>query len=96
MKNGILFAVSFLLLTQGVFPAGMGTILVRPPEAASTPLFEVKPIHPLPDWDGQEDLTPQTRAVEESSPRRLKITFPVACLATLLFFLMWKFLQGQE
>jgi len=96
MKSGIFLAVSFLLLTQGVFPAGMGTILVGPPEAASTPFFDVKPIHPLPEWDGQEDLMPRTRTVEDSPPRRLKITFPVACLATLLFFLMWKFLQGQE
>lgn len=96
MKSGVFLAVSFLLLTQSLFPAGMGTIQVNVPEAASTPFFDVRPIHPLPEWDGQEDLRPQTRALEESSPRRLKITFPVACLATLLFFLMWKFLQGQE
>ena len=66
-------------------------------EAAATPAFNVKPIHPLPEWDGSEDLRPRRMAREEGSPNsRLKISFPVGLLATLLFFLMWKFLQSQE
>jgi hypothetical protein len=97
MKKGILLTITLLLLAQGVFPGGRGTPVLGPREAASAPVFNLKPMHPLPDWDGEETLRPPRHVPEEGAHgRRLKISFPVALLATLLLFLMWKFLQSQE
>lgn len=96
MKRGIFLTISFLLLAQGMDPGGMGTLLVGPQEAACVPVFKAEPIHPLPEWDGQENIRPSRLPEEESSHSRLRISFPVALLASLLFFLMWKFFQGQE
>jgi hypothetical protein len=77
-------------------PAGTGMLLPGPPEAACVPAFKAEPIHPLPEWDGQENIRSRTLAEEESSHRRLRISFPVGLLASLLLVLMWKLLQGQE
>ncbi len=97
MKKGIFLTIVFLFLAQGVFTGGRDTGTIGFLEAAATPVLNVKPIHPLPEWDGPEDLRPRRTAPEEgSSGSRLKISFPVGLLATLLFFLMWKFLQSQE
>lgn len=96
MNREIFLFLFLFLFCQDPFQTGMGAILSGPQEAASAPSLDIKSIHPLPEWDGQEDLRPRTRAPEGSSHRRLKISFPVALLATLLFYLMWKFLQGQE
>jgi len=97
MKKGILLTITLLLLAQGVFPGAGKTPVLGPREAASDPVFNLKPMHPLPDWDGEEDLRPRRLVPEEGAHgSRLKIGFPVALLATLLFFLMWKFLQSQE
>lgn len=96
MKRVIFVAISFLLLVQVMDPAGMGKLLPGPREAEGIPVFKAEPIHPLPEWDGQENIRPRGLASEESSHSRLKITFPVGLLASLLLFLMWKLLQGQE
>jgi len=97
MKKGILLTITLLLLAQGLFPVGKATPVPGPREAASTPVFKLKPIHPLPEWEGEADLRPRGLVREEGRHgSRLKISFPVALLATLLFFLMWKFLQSQE
>ncbi len=97
MKKGIFLTIVFLFLAQGVFTGGRDTGTIGSREAAATPVLNVKPIHPLPEWDGAADLQPRRTAREEGSPpSRLKISFPVGLLATLLFFLMWKFLQSQE
>jgi hypothetical protein len=56
--------------------------------------MKAKPIHPLPEWDGREDIRSHAPTPKEDSHARLKISFPVALLATLLFFLMWKIFQG--
>jgi hypothetical protein len=97
MKKGIFPTIVFLILAQGVFTGGWDTAPTGSREAAATPAFNVKPIHPLPDWDGPGELQPR-RTAPEAGPasNRLKISFPVGLLATLLFFLMWKFLQSQE
>lgn len=97
MKRGILLTISLLLLAQCVGSGGIGTLLLGSEEAACVPVFKVESIHPLPEWDGQESIRSGTIAVEEDShSSRLKISFPVALLTTLIFFLMWKLLQGQE
>ena len=97
MKKGIFLTIVFLFLAQGVFTGDWDTVPIGSREASATPAFYVKPIHPLPDWDSPADLQPVRMAREERSPvSRLKISFPVGLLATLLFFLMWKFLQSQE
>jgi hypothetical protein len=97
MKQGIFLTIVFLFLAQGVFTWDWGTVPVGSREAAATPAFNVKPIHPLPEWDGPADLKPRRTVREEATPgSRLKISFPVGLLATLLFFLMWKLLQSQE
>ncbi len=97
MKKGIFLTLAFLFLAQSVFTGGWDTGPIGSREAAATPAFNVKPIHPLPDFDGPADFQPRRTAQAEGSPgSRLKISFPVGLLATLLFFLMWKFLQGQE
>jgi hypothetical protein len=97
MKQGILLTILFLFLTQGLFSAGPEAVSFGKQEAAAIPVLKVKPIHPLPDWDSPEDLVSHRRASDEgSSGGRLKISFPVGLLATLLCFLMWKFLQSQE
>ena len=97
MKKEILLTIVFLFLAQGVFTGGWDTGPIGSREAAATPAFNVKPIHPLPEFDGPADLQPRRTARQEGSPpSRLKISFPVGLLATLLFFLMWKFLQSQE
>ncbi len=97
MKRGIFVSIALLVLAQGLSSVAGDVSWTGSREAAATPAMYVKPIHPLPDWQGPEDL-PSGRAVaEEDSPAsRLKISFPVGLLATLLFFLMWKFLQSQE
>jgi hypothetical protein len=97
MKKGIFLTIVFLFLGQGLFMGDWGTVPIGYREASATPAFNVKPIHPLPEWDGPADLQPRGMAREEGAPvSRLKISFPVGLLATLLFFLMWKFLQSQE
>jgi hypothetical protein len=97
MKKGVFLTIVLLFLFQGFFTGGAGSISIGKKEAASTPVLNVKPIHPLPDWDHPEDLRSRRNAAEgASSDRRFKISFPVGLLATLLFFLMWKFLQSQE
>jgi hypothetical protein len=97
MRKGIYLTIVFLFLAQVLFAGVWDTVSIGPREAAATPVLTVKSIHPLPEWDGPEDLRPSRTAPEESSPAgRLKISFPVGLLATLLFFLMWKFLQSQE
>ena len=97
MKKGIFLTLVFLFLAQGVFTGGWDTGPDRVPGGGWTPAFNVKPIHPLPDFDGPADLQPRRTAREEGPPpSRLKISFPVGLLATLLFFLMWKLLQSQE
>ena len=97
MKKGIFLTLAFLFLAQGVFTGGWDTGPVGSREAAATPAFNVRPIHPLPDFDAPEDLQPRRATREEkSSVGRLKISFPAGLLATLLFFLMWKFLQSNE
>jgi hypothetical protein len=64
-------------------------------KAAATPALNVKPIHPLPEWDGQADLQPRRKAREAGfSDSRLKISIPAGLLTTLVFFLMWEF-QGS-
>jgi hypothetical protein len=97
MKKGIFLTIVFLFLAQGVFTGGWDTGPIGSREAVATIALSVKPIHPLPEWDGPADLQPR-RTVREagSSVSRLKISFPVGLLATLLFFLMWKLLQSQE
>jgi len=95
MKKGIVLAILFVLLGQALMQVG-GALRLEPKEAVSSPFPKIKPIHPLPEWNGQENIRPHTGIDEEGSHRRLKITFPVALLVTVLFFLMWKFLQGQE
>jgi len=96
MKKGIVFAIFFGLLGQALIQGGGGTLWLEPQEAASSPFLDLRPMHPLPEWDGQENIRPHTGDPQGGSHGRLKITFPVALLATLLFFLMWKLLQGQE
>ena len=97
MKKGIFLSIVFLFLVQGVFTGDWDTGPIGSREAAATPAFNVKPIHPLPEWDGPADLQPRRTAREEGSAKsRLKISFPAGLLATLVFFLMWKLLQGQE
>lgn len=97
MKKGIFLTIVSLFLAQGVFTGGWDTGPIGSREAAATSALTIKPIHPLPEWDGAADLQPR-RTIREtgSSASRLKISFPVGLLATLLFFLMWKFLQSQE
>lgn len=97
MRKGIFLTIVFLFLAQGLFTGVRGPVPIGSQEAAATPVMKVKPIHPLPDWDSPEDLRHGRKAQEEGSHgSRLKISFPVGVLATLLFFLMWKFLQSQE
>lgn len=96
MKKVIFLAIFSVLLGQALIQGGGGGLRLEPQEAASSPFLDLRPMHPLPEWDGQENIRPSTGAPEGGSHGRLKITFPVALLATLLFFLMWKFLQGQE
>jgi len=97
MKKGIFLSIVFLFLVQGVFTGGRDAGPIGSREAAATPAFNVKPIHPLPEWDSPGDLQPRRTAREEGSANsRLKISFPAGLLATLVFFLMWKLLQGQE
>lgn len=96
MKKEVFLILSLLLVSEDPFRGGMEVRLSGPQEAAAAVSLDVKSIHPLPEWDGQEDLRPSTRGPEEESQGRLKISFPVALLTTLLFFLMWKLLQGQE
>jgi hypothetical protein len=97
MKKGIILTILFLLLAQGLFARVGGHVSVGPQEAAAALVPQVKPIHPLPDWENPEDLRPRkTIQEQDSTGGRLKISFPVGLLATLLFFLMWKFLQSQE
>jgi hypothetical protein len=96
MNRGILLTISFLLLAPAMDLAGMGKLLLGPQEAACVPVFKAEPIHPLPEWDGQENIRPRRVANEEGSPTRLKISLPVGVLASLLLFLMWKLMQGQE
>jgi hypothetical protein len=97
MKRGIFLSIALLVLVQGMSSDVSDLSWTGSREAVATPVMNVKPIHPLPDWQGPEDL-PSGRAVaeEDSAGSRLKISFPVGLLATLLFFLMWKFLQSQE
>jgi len=95
MKKGVVLAIFFVLLGQALMSVG-GPFRLETKEAVSSPFPKIKPIHPLPEWNGEENIRPRTGIDEEGSHRRPKITFPVALLATLLFFLMWKFLQGQE
>ena len=97
MKKGVFFTIVFLFFAQGLFTGDWVTAPIGSSEAAATPGFNVKPIHPLPDWDGPADLHPRATVQEEGgASNRLKISFPVGLLATLLFFLMWKLLQSQE
>jgi hypothetical protein len=96
MKKGMILTIFLVLFGQAWIQGEGGSFRFEPQEAASAPVPDLRPIHPLPEWNGQENIRPRTGAPEEGSNRRLKITFPVALLATLLFFLMWKFLQGQE
>jgi hypothetical protein len=97
MKRRIFLTFTMLCLVQTVFAGGWGVLAPGPRESAATPVFSVRPIHPLPDWEGPEDLQPRGHSRQEDSPgSRLKISFPVGMLAMLLFFLMWKFLQSQE
>ena len=97
MKKGIFLTLAFLFLAQGVFTGGWDTGPIGSREAAATPAFNVRSIHPLPDFDGMEDLqSRRTTRETESSGSRLKISFPAGLLATLLFFLMWKLLQSHE
>jgi len=97
MKKGIFLTLVLLFLAQGVFTGDWDTVPVGSREAAATPAFNVKPIHPLPEWDGPADFQPHRTVREEgASSSRLKISFPVGLLATLLFLLMWKLLQSQE
>ena len=97
MKKEILLTIVFLFLAQGVFSSGWDAGTIGSREAAASPALKVKSIHPLPEWDNPADLQPRGTAREAgSSAGRLKISFPVGLLATLLFFLMWKFLQSQE
>jgi hypothetical protein len=97
MKRRIFLAIVALWLAQTLFAEGWGMVPTGPRESAATPIFSVRPIHPLPDWDGPEDLQPRGNTPrEDSSGSRLRISFPVGMLAMLLFFLMWKFLQSQE
>ena len=95
MKKGFVLAIFFVLLGQALMLGG-GPLWLEPKEAASSPFLELRPIHPLPEWNGQENIRPRTGIDDEGSSGRVKITFPVALLVTLLFFLMWKFMQGQE
>ena len=98
MKRGVFLTIVFLFLVQGVFMGDWDTAPIGAGEAAATPGFNVKPIHPLPEWDGPADLQPRRTTVPKEEPpgNRLRISFPVGLLATLLFFLMWKLLQSQE
>ncbi len=97
MKKGIFLAIVFLVLTQGVFAEWKGTFLAGPRETAAAPALNVKTIHPLPDWQGPEDLRARsTRPDEGLKGGRFKISLSVGLMATLFFFLMWKFLQDQE
>ena len=75
---------------------GKDTPSVGPQDSAATPVLNVKSIHPLPEWDDTEDLRPSRNAPKDSSGSPLKLGLPVGLLAMLLFFLMWKFLQGHE
>jgi len=95
MKKCVVMAILLVLLGQVLVQVG-GPLRLEPKEAVSSPFPKIKPMHPLPEWNGEENIRPNTDVDEEGSHRRLKITFPVALLTTLLFFLMWKFLQGQE
>jgi len=95
MKKGIFVTIVFLFLTQGSFTGWKGTPVPR--DTAAAPALNVKSIHPLPEWEGPEDLGSRSARPEGGSKaERLKISFPVGLMAILLFFLMWKFLQGQE
>jgi len=97
MKKAVFLSIVCVFLMQGVFPGGWGAGPIGSRDAAATPAFNVRPIHPLPDWDSPGDLqSRRTAGEEEASESRLKITFPVGLLATLVFFLMWKFMQGQD
>jgi len=97
MKKGIFLTLVLLFLAQGVFTGDWDTVPVGSREAAATPAFNVKPIHPLPEWDGPADFQPQRTVREEgASSSRLKISFPVGLRATLLVLRMWKLLQSQE
>ena len=97
MKKGIFLIIVFFVLTQGLFMGWKGRLLMGPRETAAALALDVKTIHPLPEWDGPEDLRARSARPAEGSQRdRLKLSFPVGLLATLFFFLMWKFLQGQE
>ena len=97
MKKGVFFTIVFLFFAQGLFTGDWDRVPIGSPEVAATPGFHVKPIHPLPDWDGPADLYPRRTFQEEGkTSNRLKISFPVGLLAMLLFFLMWKLLQSQE
>jgi hypothetical protein len=97
MKKGIFLITICLFLAPGLFTGEWGTAPVGCPEAAATPGFSAKPIHPLPDWDNPADFQPRRTSGEEGDPgSRLRISFPVGLLAMLLFFLMWKLLQSQE
>ena len=97
MKKAILLSTVCVFLMQGLFAGGWDTGPIGARDAAATPAFNVRPIHPLPEWDSPGNLQPRGTAREEEAPdSRLKISFPVGFLATLVFFLMWKFMQGQE
>lgn len=97
MKRQMLLAVATFCLVQILFAGGSDLLPTGPRESAAAPVFSVRPIHPLPDWDGPEDLQPRGNSRRADSPgSRLRISFPVGMLAMLLFFLMWKFLQSQE
>ncbi len=96
MKKEVFWVLFLLLFARDPFQGGVGAMLSGPQEAAFALSLDVKSIHPLPEWEGEHNLLPHTHGPEEGSQRRLKITLPVALLATLLFLLMWKFLQGQE
>jgi|GEM_PF-3430045 len=97
MKKGLFPTIVFLFLAQGVFMGDLETVPIGSREVSAAPAFNVKPIHPLPEWDGPADLQPRGAAPEgRVSGSRFRISFPVGLLATLLFFLMWKLLQSQE
>ena len=95
MKKAIFLSIVYVFLMQGVFSGGWDAGLIGSRDAAATPAFNVRPIHPLPEWDSPGDLQSRRMAREEEAPdSRLKISFPVGFLTTLVFFLMWKFMQG--
>ena len=96
MKRGIFLTLVILFLAEGWFPVGKDTPSVGSQESAATPVLNVKSIHPLPEWDDAEDLHPGRNVPKDSSGSHLKLGLPVGLLAMLLFFLMWKFLLGQE